>query len=72
MNLDLYQDDEGWFHYVAYEVGVTNARRDALTLCGLSPEGMRSAAWFKLGDPRGAGHYERGCHNCRQLLIEEE
>lgn len=70
MRLDLYQDSEGWFHYVAYEVG--KPHKGNLTLCGLSPEEMRSAAWFKLGDPRGAVHYARACDECRQILSEEE
>lgn len=70
VNVDLYQDDEGRFHYVAYEPGTV--RKGVPTLCGQSTQAMRHAAWFKLGDPRGRVHYDRACHECRQLLSKEE
>ncbi len=72
MNLDLFQETDGTrqFHYAAYPPGVPNARANAPTLCGLKPTGMRKAAWFTPGDPRGKVHYERGCTMCIAKLSD--
>jgi hypothetical protein len=67
--LDIFEDDEGAYHYVAFESGRPNARADAQTLCGRSPHGMRTAAWFRVGDPRGGVHFARACRACGEALV---
>lgn len=67
VNVDLYEDADGEFHYQAYNVGEKNAR-SAPTLCNRPVDGMRKAAWFPVNDPRGRVHHERGCDTCRARL----
>lgn len=66
--VEVYQDDDGAFHYQAFIAGTKNARRDTPTLCGITVGGMRQAAWFPVGDPRGRVHHDNACHQCRRQL----
>lgn len=69
MNVDVASDQAGKYHYLAYEPGVKNGRRDARSLCGdYARNDLREAAWFALFDRRGRVYYERACETCADLL----
>ncbi len=69
-SVDLYEDNEGDYHYFPFEPGVPNARREAVALCGrFLGADLRPGAWFRVGDKRGRVHYDRGCSECRAKLV---
>lgn len=69
LNIDVGQDANGEFHFIAYQPGVKNARRDARSLCGLfSRDELRSQAWFDIGDTRGRVYHERAHEGCAERL----
>ncbi len=61
----VYEDLVGSFHYQVFLPGSEDNKLNP-TICGLSIIGMKTRAWFRVGDSRGGVHYERACESCRE------
>jgi len=68
VQVDIFQDSAGAFHYQVYRPGVPNGRKGP-TMCGLDIADLRSVAWFAVGDQRGRVHYDKACDTCRSLMV---
>jgi len=61
---DLRRDEVGRFHFIFRQPGTAHHQP---TACGVV-DGLRSAAWFQLGDHRGRVTFERACDQCLDAL----